>query len=53
MEINNQLLLSNFERIKKELKEKGHIRSDIPLTEDEQMFAHFIAVYEATKNIID
>ncbi len=52
MEIINLHLLLEFERIKKELKEKGHIVKDVPLLEEEQMFAHLIAVYDATKNLI-
>ena len=52
MEINNTHILSEFERIKKELKQRGHFAS-IPLSEDDQMFSHLIAVYDATKNFID
>jgi hypothetical protein len=53
MEIINPHILAEFERIKKELKEKDYIKPHMILNEDEQMLAHFIAVYEATKNIID
>lgn len=52
MEITNPHLFIEFERIKKELIEKGHVKKSILLSNDEQMFAHLIAVYDATKNLI-
>jgi len=52
MEIINPHILLEFRRIKVELIAKGHIKSKLPLSDDEQMFAHLISIYEATKNFI-
>ena len=51
MEIINLYIIAEFERIKKELKQRGHI-TNISLSEDDQVFSHLIVVYNATKNII-
>jgi hypothetical protein len=53
IEITNIHILEVFERIKKELREDKFIIKGIPLTDDEQMFAHLISVYEATKSLIN
>ncbi len=51
MEITNSHLVSEFRRIKIELIAKKHIKPKSPLSDDDQMFAHLIAVYDATKNL--